>query len=90
MSSNAAIVQLVDGHTVVDQTDDTIHIAPELWREMVDKTPAADPALGHAVLDIDGGTLTVGTAGRGLGRITYRFLGYLTETNVYAYERVPA
>lgn len=88
MTSHDATVLAVEGYAVVERTDDVIWVTNDLWREIVE-TADHDLERGHAVVDVDGGTIALGTPGRGLGRITYRFVEHRHDLSVYVYERIP-
>lgn len=85
MSHEATIVE-ADGYLLVERTDDVIWVSADLWRQIVEDEP--DVEHGRAVIDINAGTLIFGTPGRGLGRLTYRFVEHRPDAGVYVYERV--
>lgn len=77
MSTHTATVTVVtDGHDGdlirVDQADEEIWIADELWRESLD--PDRERIRGD--MEIDGDMVRFGTEGYGLGRLTYRRVGH--------------
>lgn len=75
MGSYAAIVMRIEdergARAVVTQADDIIWIADELMDEATQSGQAT--VLGG--LERDGDTLTFGTPGEGMGRLTYRIIG---------------
>lgn len=68
----SATLMLIDGRIVVTEADDTLWIADEIIHA------ARDPDRVHRPgdLDIDGDLITFGTAGEGLGRLSYRIISH--------------
>lgn len=76
MSTYSATVLRIDDErgvrAVVTEADDVIHVAPELL------SYAADPGRWRIPgdIEIDGDRISFGTPDEGLGRLTYRHIGW--------------
>jgi hypothetical protein len=71
-SATATLVRDDSGeHAVVTDADDEIWIHDDLWAEVT--SPGRKRIPGD--MDIDGDTISFGTPGEGMGRLTYRLVG---------------
>ena len=84
-TTQITLVRDDDGeHCVVSYADDLIWIADELMAEARDPDRRRIPG----DLDVDGETISFGTPGEGLGRVTYRLVGHDPEYRGHIAERV--
>lgn len=82
MSSHAVTVELVDGKTVVTQADELIYVHDDLWQQLLSGDLAPD-------CEMAGGVLSLGTAGQGLGRISYRHVRHDPENRWHVMTLIP-
>jgi len=85
---HAATVLNVDGRLVVTHADDVLWMTDELWKKIVDGTPTAVVVASTGGARVDDDVLRFGTAGAGLGRLAYRYLGRDLGHGMHVLERI--
>ncbi len=82
-----ATITREDGFAVVTEAGAVIHVCDELWRQFAngDVEPAEPERGGAEIVD---NVLSFGTPGRGLGRVSYRWVTFVPASGIHVLQRV--